>query len=132
MIRIPWAVPPRVRAMIPMMMAAIATGQTRIQVPHPTIGMKETTIVSPRRIQLIIASIAVGRFAGCTIEAFGRTGATGAGWIGAGAGAGIGAGVGAAGGGMTTPDTPESGAQPAAPSYQARSGPAKVRSANLP
>ena len=50
---------------------------------------------------------------------------------GRGVGVGVGVGVAAAAGGITTPATVESGAQPTAPSYHARSVPAKVPSVSL-
>ena len=75
MIRIPCTVPPRVRTMIPMMMAAIATGQTRIHDPQPTIGINETTKVMPSSNQLTSENVFVLRGAAWTIGTFGLTAA---------------------------------------------------------
>src|SRR5438067_13514544 len=130
----PLAGAPRATITIPMTMAAIATGQTKTHAPQPTNGMNETTSVIPMRIQLTNARIFVLRagWAGWTMEAFVRVGAAEGGTVaGAGVGAGVGAGLAAAEGGITTPATLESGAQPAAPSYQARSEAANVPSASF-
>src|SRR6266576_7189407 len=96
MMKTPCAARPRVMTMMPMMMAAIATGQTRNHAPQPMTGMSDTTNVIPSRAQLTRARVRVPLRAGWTIEAFGRIGAAVAAGC-TGAGDGVGAGVGAEG-----------------------------------